>query len=246
MPATTAVSAVPMGRPSVAVQVAALPGYYLSSAVVRHPDGAAINQAAVTFEPDHWLKTPGLILGGRIVGNEDAGTFGEPMLGYRAHLDDEHRFNLAGIGYGTYASGSNRGASYSALRGGGEVAFDVRAIGEGKYGEVHLLVTASLTALDVDGEYCIDADHRYGVDCPEPPDPPEPRVSASAQGFYPSAVGGLALDFARGEPVLVHDVRLIGYFGGGSMPAVIEAQQTSPRGYTSFGISVELALGARE
>jgi hypothetical protein len=235
-----------MGRPSVDVQVAALPGYYLSSAVVSDPEGAAINQAAVTLEPDHWLQVPGLIVGGRVVGNEDAGTFGEPMLGYRAHLDEAHRFNLAAIGYGTYASGSNRWASYSALRGGGEVVFDVRVLGQGKYGEVHLLAAGSLTALDVEGEYCIDADNRYGVDCPEPPDPPGPRVSASAQGLYPSAVGGLALDFARDEPVLVHAVRVVGYFGGGSMPAVIDAQQTSPRGYTSFGVSVELALGARE
>lgn len=244
MPATTGATAVPAGRPSFEGQLAALPGYYLSSAVQEDPKGAAIGQAAVTFEPDRWLQAPGFFVGGRVVGNEDSGTYAEPMLGYRTHLDDAHDLSLAGIGYGTYASESRRGASYTAARGGAEVAFDYRVIGEGKSGEVHLLASVALTALDADGEYCIDADNRYGVDCPEPPDPSGTLVTASAGGLYPSAVGGLALDLGRGIPDVFHGVRVVGYLGGGTMPSVIEAQQTSPRGYISLGASIAVAFGS--
>jgi hypothetical protein len=245
MSAATGLTAVPAGRPSVEVQAAVLPGYYLSSAVQAHPEGAGIGQVALSFEPDHWLRVPGLVVAGRVVGNEDSGTYAEPIVGYRLHLDEARHFGLAAIGYGTYASESRRGASYEAARGGAEVGFDVRVLGEGQYGEVHLLASASLTALDADGEYCIDADNRYGVDCPEPPDAPGTLVSASASGFYPGVVGGLAFDIGRSMPVGFHGVRLVGYFGGGTLPSVIAAQQTDPRGYVSFGGAIAVAFGAR-
>lgn len=246
MPAMTGVTPVPAGRPSFEVQLATLPGYYLSSAVQKHPEGAAIGQVALTFEPDHWLHAPGLLVGGRVVGNEDSGTYAEPMLGYRLHLDEAHQLSLAGMGYGTYASESRRGASYRAARGGAEAGFDWRFLGEGKSGEAHLLASASLTALDASGEYCIDADNRYGVDCPEPTDQPGTVVSAKASGFYPGFVGGLALDLGRGIPQVFHGVRVVGYFGGGTMPSVVNAQQTDPRSYVSFGGSIAVAFGASQ
>jgi hypothetical protein len=222
-----------------------MPGYYLSSAVQEEPKGAAIGQAAITFEPDRWLQTPGLFVGGRVVGNEDAGTYGEPMLGYRAYVDQAQQLSVAGVGYATYASANRRGASYTAARGGGEAAADFNITGQSRIAELHALASASLTVLSADGSYCIDANNRYGVDCPEPGNPPGTLVSASASGFYPGVVGGLALDFARGVPTAFHGLRLAGYVGGGTMPSVIGAQQTDARGYASFGLSIAMALGAK-
>jgi len=246
MPATTGVSAVPGARPEFNGQLGWMPGYYLSSAVQEKPKGAAIGQAALTFEPDRWLSIPGVVVGARAVGNEDSGVYGEPMLGYRAHLDQAKSLSLGGMAYGTYATESRRGAYYSAARGGLEGAFDFRVTGQSQIIELHLLASASLTGLDANGEYCIDANNRYGIDCPEPPDPPGRVVAASASGIYPGLVGGAALDFARGIPSLFHGVRVTGYLGGGTMPSVIEAQQTTPRGYASIGLALSVGLGAKQ
>jgi hypothetical protein len=246
MPASTGVSPVPVARPSFTGQLAVLPGYYLSSVVQEDAKGAAIGQAMLTFEPDRWLRAPGLVLGARSVGNEEAGVYGEPMIGYRAYLDQAERLSLGGVGYGTYANESRRGASYSAARGGAEGAVDFNVTGHSRIAELHVLASASLTALDADGEYCIDANNRYGVDCPEPPDPVGTVVSASAKGLYPGFVGGLALDIGRGIPAVFHGIRLAGYAGGGTMPTVIGAQQESARSYASIGLSIAIGFGAKQ
>ena len=243
MPASTGVAAVPASRPSFELQAGFIPGYYLSSAVQEKPKGASIGQASLLFEPDRWFALPGLILGVRAVGGEGTGAYGEPMLGYRAHLDSQQRLSLGIVGYVTHAGGSHNGASYSAARGGGEGVLDFRVTGQSQIFELHLFTSGSLTGLAADGEYCLDADDRYGVDCE---DPPVNLVSASAGGAYPSVAGGIALDFARGLPKALHGGRLAAQVAGGTMPAVLGAEQVSARGYSALGLSLTLGLGAKE
>jgi hypothetical protein len=47
MPATTAISALPATRPDIEVQIGAIPGYHLSSAVDEDPEGASVLQPAL-------------------------------------------------------------------------------------------------------------------------------------------------------------------------------------------------------
>src|SRR5262245_20025527 len=125
MPATTAVAPLPAGRPSLELQVGALPGYYLSSAVQQESKGAAISQAAILVEPDSVIHVPGLIVGGRYVGDSNKGGYPEPMVGYRTFLDGEKRIAATAVGYATHGSGSARGASYAVTRGGAEAGVDL-------------------------------------------------------------------------------------------------------------------------
>jgi hypothetical protein len=87
MPAATAVAPVPLGRPAAEVGVALVPGYFMSSGVARVARGTAVPQLSALLEPDRWLGVPGLIAGARLVGTDQAGTFFEPLLGYRHRLD---------------------------------------------------------------------------------------------------------------------------------------------------------------
>jgi hypothetical protein len=243
MPATTGVAAVPASRPGVELQAAFVPGYYLSSAVQKEGKGASISQASLLFEPSRWFGLPGLVLGARAVGGRDTGAYGEPMIGYRTHLDSQKSLSLGAIGYGTVASGENSGASYSAVRGGIEGLFDFRATPESQIFEVHLFSGMSLTGVDVDGEYCLDANGVYGVDCGNPA---MNKISATARGAYPALSGGIGLDFARGIPSVFHGVRAAFQVAGGTMPTVTAAQQANPRTYGALGLSLTLGLGARD
>jgi hypothetical protein len=241
MPATTAVTAMAPGRPDLEIQLGAVPGYYLSSAVQKTPKGAAIQQLSAVFDPDDWIAVPGIIAGARVVGSEDSGTYGEPMLGYRRALGDERRVGLLGIAYGTYAKDSRKGASYSAVRLGAEVGTDVRLTPTSKWLELHALADLSMTRIDARGRYCLDADGIYGVDCS---DPPQNLTSATAEGVYSGLTVGMGLDTARGVPSVFHGVRLALYGGAGTLPRVVRGEQTTPKLYTSAGISLGVALGS--
>jgi hypothetical protein len=240
MPATTAVGSAPVQRPGLELQVGALPGYYLSSAVQPNPKGTAIAQAAVLVEPDSIIHVPGLVVGGRYVGDSEKGGYPEPMAGYRAFLDENKQVGLSAIGYATRGSGSSKGASYAATRGGAEAGIDFRATPESKWVELHLLGTASVTGISAEGFYCVDAEGAYGVDCPDM----MPKIQhATAGGIYPSATGGLSLDFARRFNGEFHGGRLELVVGGGTMPRVTHGQQESPHAYASAGLALSLGFG---
>ena len=97
-PATTGVSAVPAGRPSVDGQIGTVPAFYASQSAQNDAKGAAVPQLGAIVEPDRWLKLPGLVVGGRIYGNS-GDTLGEPYIGYRMHTDDR-----LSVGIGAYGS----------------------------------------------------------------------------------------------------------------------------------------------
>ena len=134
IPATTTVSAVPEQRPDVEVQLAAAPGYYLSSAVVEDPQGVAIAQLSAVFEPARLVPVPGLIIGARLIGPE-GDTQLEPIVGVRRALGADRRVALAGLAYGTHGEASRDDASYAATRVGGELAVDVRVLDETRFAE---------------------------------------------------------------------------------------------------------------
>jgi hypothetical protein len=240
MPATTAVAPLAAGRPSFEVQAGALPGYYLSSAVQRESKGAAITQAAIVVEPDSILHVPGLVVGGRYVGEASKGGYPEPMLGYRTFVDGDKRIAVSAVGYATHGSGSAKGASYAATRGGAEAGVDLRATPESKWFEVHLLAGASLTGVKADGTYCVDAEGAYGIDCP---DTMPSFQHATAGGFYPAATGGVSVDVGRHFNGEFHGGRVELLVGGGTMPKVVGAAQDSAHSYASAGLAVSIGFG---
>jgi len=241
MPATTGASFAPAARPDVTLSAGAVPGYFLSTSVQQEEKGASVWQGSVLVEPDRWIGLPGAVIGGRYVGKSDQGGYPEPMLGYRTRLGEERRLALGGLLYGTHASGESERASYEAWRGGGEVGADFRITPESHWLELHVFGSAALTALSAEGEYCLDADLRYGVDCNEMLLP----VSAEARGFYPSFDAGLGFEVARHLSSVFHGVRLDLQIGAGTMPTVVGAEQTSARTYAAVGGGLSVGLGAK-
>jgi len=240
MAATTGVSSIPASRPSFEGSLGVVPGHYLSAGVQAEPKGASIGQAAILVEPDSIIHVPGLIVGGRYVGSSTSGGYPEPMVGYRTYLGDNHMLALSAVGYATHGNGSRSNASYSATHGGAEAGVDVRVTPEYEWFEVHVGAAASLTGISAKGTYCVDADHRYGVDCP---DTPEPRIDASAGGLYPSGVGTLAIDVGRRFKGEFHGARVALMGGGGTMPRVVGGQQEGAKPYAAAGLTLTVGLG---
>ena len=235
--------ALPAARPDVEASISSIPGYYLSTTVQENPTGRGVTQAAISFEPDRLIGVKGLVAGVRFVGDEDTGQYFEPLLGYRAFVDTEKRVAAGAFAYGTHGSGSRDGAEYSLTRGGGEAVIDFRVTPESHYAELHMLGAISFTALSAEGTYCLDAQGRYGVECP---DPPMATTTASAGGFYPTGVIGLALDGGRHLDSAFHGARLGLTVGAGRMPRVIGGDQEDGRVYTAAGLGISVALGATE
>jgi hypothetical protein len=222
------------------LQVGALPGHYLSSAVQQAPKGASISQAAILVEPDNIVHVPGLVVGGRYVGDSSKGGYPEPMVGYRTFVDGDKRIAVNAVGYATHGSGSARGASYSATRGGAEAGIDLRATPESKWFELHLRAAGSLTGLSAEGTYCVDADGVYGVDCPET----MPRYQhATAGGVYPAATGGVSFDVGRHLNGEFHGGRLELLVGGGTMPRVASGAQEGAHSFASAGFALSVGFG---
>lgn len=243
MPAVTAQPVVPTPRPGVEGQVAAVPGYFISSAVQEDARGTPVQQGSLMFEPGELIGLPGLSGGGRYVGKPEEGGYFEPMLRYRLGLDDSGVFSGGVVAYGTHASGESNGASYEATRAGAEVGVDVRATPESEWIELHFAGSLGLTGLDAEGKYCLDADGRWGVDCQ---DPPQNFTTASASGFYPSAGGAIALDLGRHLDGILHGARIAAHGAVGRMPRVKEAEQVDAETFTAAGLSVTLGLGAKK
>ena len=239
----TGIPAPPLERPGVELQVAVVPGYYLSSSVAQEPKASALPQVAGVLEPDELIHVPGLLAGARYAGSDHSGGALEPLLGYRSFLDDDRRFSLAALGFLAYASAADKGASFTAWRGGLEAGVDARITGSSKYAELHTNLGATFTALDADGEYCLATDGVYGVDCPA--DPAQRHLtSASASGVFPSAHAGLSLDFARHLRVPLRGIRLAFDLAGGTLPTVLAGEQHGAKLYGTGGLSLTLGLGA--
>ena len=231
------------GRPDVELQAGVVPGYYLSSAVDKSPDGNAMTQIAALFEPDRLIALPGVVVGARYAGDGKSGPSIEPILGYRRALGAERVLSVGVFGYGTHAQGSSHGASYSATRAGLETGIDLRATPQSYWLEVHFMPAASLTGLSASGTYCLDTAGQYGADCP---DTNANVVSARASGFYPTVSGTIALDIAHHLNIFFHGVRLAAQMATGRMPTVVAAEQRNATGYVSGGLTLTLGFGAAQ
>jgi hypothetical protein len=244
MPMTTAQTPLPSPRPGVEIAAAVVPGYYLSDSVQREATSEGPNgQVSGMFEPGELIELPGLSLGGRWVSGDDAGGYGEPMLRYRRYVDDEERFALSGVAFGTHASGSFEAQSYSATRVGLEATGDMLLTPSSEWAELHASVSAAATGLDAEGTYCLDAERRFGTDCGNSPGSP---IHATAGGVYPSGTAVLALDFGRHLAGVFHGGRLALMGSVGTQPVVEGGEQRSARWLRSAGLSLTLGLGAAE
>lgn len=245
IPAMSGLPIQPIERPGVEVQAGVVPGYYLSSSVQEEPEPAGIAQLALVLEPDELFHVPGVFAGARYAGENSAGAALEPLIGYRTYVDEERRFSLGALGFFAYATADERAASFSALRGGAELGVDARLTPASRVVELHVNGGATLTALDADGDYCLDGQGRYGVDCEDAP-ADRRRVAGSVEGFYPSAHVGVSVDFARHWQSFFHGARLALDVAGGTMPVVVGGEQQSARPYSTVGLSLTLGFGARE
>lgn len=235
-PATTGVSAVPVGRPGVELQAGIMPAFYLSDAAHDGDgEGAATAQVHAIIEPDRLFGTKGLILGARAWG-EDGDSPIEPMIGYRRKLDNA--FSIAGVAYGGHASGASSGASYQTTRFGGELAIDAGIAS--RWVGAHLLASVSATYLDASGEYCVGSDG-YAIDCEDT----SRRVDGTVEGIYTAATAGVALDIARRPHGSVHAIRVFLLGAAGKMPRLRDGMQMpSNSGYFSIGLGLSLGFGS--
>jgi hypothetical protein len=239
MPATTGISAVPAGRIGGEVQAGIMPIYRLSTAArgeERHGD--SVLHLSALFDPDELLGVPGLFIAGRAFG-KDGDTTLEPLLGYRRTIGI---LSVAGIGFGTKASGEENGASYEAIRAGGEAVLDAKIVRLGAVGELHAQGALNATYLSATGAYCVNPEGD-GVDCAE--DGSVPRIDGELAGLYSAATLSLSLDLYRRGGGPFHGARLAGMFAVGHMPRLIDGRQQKGDPYVSGGFSLTLGFGAR-
>jgi hypothetical protein len=241
MPGLTMADPVPDGRAEVEAQAGVVPGFFLSDSVQESPDSDTLGQLSAFFEPGELISLEGLAAGARWVTGGDDGGYFEPMLRYRAFLDEAQRISLAGLAFATATSGSSGGASYDIFRAGAEVSLAVRATPESQFVELQLLGGASLTGIVGDGAFCMDADTGYGVDCAEGQ---TAQTVAEVDGAYPTAFAGLSLDFARHTEMILHDVRLGAYVAGGAMPRIRFGEQEGSGTWFGGGLVLSVGVGA--
>ena len=235
----TMASVVPNDRAGGEIQVASVPGYYLSDAVKDRERGKQHLQVSGFFDPGDLLPVQGFGLGLRWVGPADDGYL-EPMVRYRFHLDKAKRAALGVVGYFTRADGSAEGASYEMTRGGLELGLDVLVTPPNRWAELHLTGGASLTGLYAEGTYCMNADDGYARDCDEGE---VGDTGTEVAGAYPSAFAGITLDLFTGVPIL-HGLRVGAYLAGGTRPSALHGDQSAALSWFSWGLNVSLGIGA--
>ena len=235
MPGVTFSGARPESRPGAEAQVGIVPGFHLSDAPQRDDNpGVGMLQAA------GWVDLGSLIepVDGLAVGARFVEELMEPMVRYRFWLDSDHRFSFGVVGFLTFAEGSEEGADVAYWHGGVEASTDIRLTPVNRWAELHLQLGLNLTGLRADGHYCRDREG-FAVDCTEE----SVRVGADLTGTYPTAFLGLSVDLFRDVPVL-HVLRVSTMIAGGSMPRIRDEKQASDRGWFSWGLNLEVGLGA--
>ena len=240
MPATTGVSAVPVGRAGAELQAGLVPMFRLSDAAsTEDRNGRVTPQLLSLIEPDR-LFVPGLIAGLRGWG-EDHDTIAEPFIGYRRRLDARRSGGV--VVYGTLARANQNGASYAAKRLGAEAMFDAELVRWAGWLSLHAQAAAQLTALVAGGTYCVDP-AGVAIDCSDTE--PNVEVDGKLAGLYPAATGGLSIDLLRRSTSPFHGVRL-GLLGAvGRMPNLRGGRQRTGDSYASAGLTLTIGFGGRQ
>jgi hypothetical protein len=172
---------------------------------------------------------------------ESGDTQGEPIVGYRRRLDDRTAF--AGLLSGARGRAEERNASYQATRLHLEAAGDIQLTAPNRWIELHAIGGASATYLSAKGTYCLDEDQEFGVDCPEPPDPPERLTMAEIDGVYPALNAGIALHLLRHRDGALHGARVYAALAAGGMPQVRAGDDTGMQTFLAFGVGLSLSFG---
>jgi hypothetical protein len=241
VPATTGISPIPAPREGAEIQLAAVPGYFLSQSTVEEPKGGGLTGLSVAIDPAKLLGAPGVVFAARLIGPEED-TQLEPIVGYRRSFGGGLGGSVAGFVFGAHSSGVSDGAEATSTRLGSEVVADLRLGPASRWAEAHLLAGASLQYVKGEGTYCTDDTMMYGKDCP---DVIVTQIDGSARGAYPAATVGLAGHFWRHRPGLFHGGRLFALLTLGAMPTVVGGEQDSATGYLAIGLGLSLSLGAR-
>ncbi len=235
MPATTGVSAVPVGRPGVELQAGLIPSYLLSE-TAHKPKGQPLPLLSALFEPDRWIGIPGLFVALR-GGESEHDNLLEPYVGYRRHVD--RAVSVAGIVYGTKLSGGEKAASYEAKRGGAEIAVDVRLFDPSPWHSVHAQASLSATAVSATGSYCVDV-MGVGIDCDGTT---YEHVDGKLSGVYPAGTAQLAYDFGRRTGGVFHGVTVAVLGTVGRMPRVRDGRQQMGDTFATAGLTLTVGVG---
>ena len=239
MPALTMSNPVPTERASMDIQAGLVSGFFLSSAVADK-DATILPQLAGSLDVGEWVGLDGLVVGGRGVGGGDSTPILEPIVAYRTHLGHGKRFALGTALFGTYAKGDSSGASYTAIRAGGEVTLNMRVTPIYEWVEWHVNLGASVTGINASGQYCMNSEG-MGKTC-------EADETANAEadilGAFPTVFAGTVLHIAHGFGSYFHGLRLGGHYAVGAMPTVIDAERKPDRWWHMFGLHISMAFGA--
>ena len=236
MPATTGISATPIGRTSLQGQVGVVPGFYASQSAQNEPKGEPIRVGSLLFEPGKLLHVRGLLVGGRIIGH-DNDTPIEPFVGYRHQLS-EH-VALGGVAFGTAKRTEQNGASYHGTRFGGEAMIEANLAPEAHWFRPRAQAAVSVTRVMASGVYCV-TDAGIGTDCSQ--DGPNEVVTGKTVGVYPAGTASVTFDVGRHH----------GWFDGaqlavlatvGRMPLVLDGREVGTETYSSLGATLTLGIG---
>lgn len=246
MPATTGISAVPVGRPGLEAQIGVAPGFNASQSAQNEAKGTTMNYASALVDFDRWLPFKGLIAGGRLFGREGDAPL-EPYIGYRRQLVEAISLGVVGFGSTKRTEKQAQGvtyASYHGVRAGGEAMLDVEIYPVSPSFRLRAQAAVSVTRILASGRYCVDIDG-VAIDCSE--DQPNRVINGKFVGVYPAGTATVMLDLGRRESTF-HSARLGVSGTAGRMPLVLAGEEDGQGTYYSLGLflAVSFGLGAPE
>jgi hypothetical protein len=241
MPATTGLSAVPVGRPGLEAQVGVAAGFDASQSAQNAAKSTTINYASALVDFDRWLPFKGLIAGGRLFGRE-GDTPLEPYIGYRRQVVEAISVGVIGFGSTKRVTKEGQGvtyASYHGVRVGGEALVDVELYRVSALLRLHAQGALNITRILASGRYCIDAGG-VGIDCSQ--DQPNTFVNGKFVGVYPAGTATFVLDLGRqGDTFRGARIGISGT--AGRMPLVLAGEENGQGTYYSIGLYFALAFG---
>lgn len=236
MPATTGISAMPIGRPGVEATVGVVPGFHASQSAQNEAKGTTINEISVLLDPDRWLGVKGFLVGGRMFG-QDGDRPLEPYIGYRRRLVEA--VSVGAVVFGSTKRTKNY-ASYHGVRVGGEALIDVELYAPNEWARCHAQGAVQVARDMVSGVYCVDAEG-VGVDCQEA-EMSNTVIAGKFEGVFPSGTATLAVDVGKHQGVF--DSLRIAIMGtAGQMPLVLNGQETGTGNFFKIGLSLSVAFG---